>query len=173
MHVWDLWLPILAATIGVHALCTLCWTALPHHKSEWTSEPMGAQLAETIRQRGFAPDAQIVLTEGEETSKDPASGRGMLILWKHKPSMGANVGMTLGFMFFAAVTIGYLASIAFDRGAPRLDVFRFTATAGLLTHAAAGVPNVIWFRRKFLMDFLDGVAYALVTGAAFAALWPE
>ena len=42
-----------------------------------------------------------------------------------------------------------------------------------VSDAAAGIPNVIWFRRKFLMDFLDGVAYALVTGVAFALLWPR
>ena len=73
----------------------------------------------------------------------------------------------------SALTIGYLATIALHQETSLVDVFRFTATAGVLTHVAAGAPHIIWFRRKFLLDALDGLAYALATGAAFAWLWPN
>lgn len=170
----DLWLPIVAAGLATHVLSTLAWIALPHHKPEWKHLRLGGAVGEAIRGEALGRGEQYVLTDAEaEGDPDPAKCRGMLILWNHTPSMGANIGMTLAFFFVAAATIGYLASIALVRETPRLDVFRFTATAGLLTHVAAGVPTVIWFRRKFLMDLLDGVAYALATGAAFALLWPN
>jgi hypothetical protein len=41
-----------------------------------------------------------------------------------------------------------------------------------LVYASSGLLNAIWFRRKILGDILDGVVYGLITGAAFALLWP-
>lgn len=172
LSVFDLWLPILVAGIATHVLSTLAWTALPHHKAEWGTLPMGP-VDEAARSVGAQPGGQYVLAAGDAATQDPSAGRGMLIYWRHTPSMGANIGMTLGYFLFAAFTIGYLASIAFPRGAAGIDVFRFTATAGVLTHVLAGIPTLIWFRRRCAMDLLDGVAYALATGASFAWLWPR
>lgn len=170
----ELWLPILAAGLVTHVLSTIAWIALPHHKPEWKHLRTAGPVGEGIRAENLEAGQQYMLTDAEqENDPDPGKCRGMLILWSHTPSMGANIGMTLAFFFFAAATIGYLASIALSRETPPLDVFRFAATAGFLTHAASGIPTVIWFRRKFLMDFIDGVAYALATGAAFALLWPS
>lgn len=168
----DLWLPILAAWLAVHVLSTLAWTALPHHKPEWSHLPIEGDLGAALTAAGAEPGQQYLLSTGDSHDNDPGKCRGMVVLWTHTPSMGKNIGMTLGFFLFAALTIGYLASIALPREAAALDVFRFTATAGLLTHAAAGIPTIIWFRRKFLMDLVDGVAYAVATGAAFTLLWP-
>jgi hypothetical protein len=168
----DLWLPILVAGLATHVLSTLAWTVFPHHRSEW-SHLAFAPINDAAQALGAKPDGQYVLTDDFENCKDPSKCRGMLIYWPHKPSMGANIGMTLAFFMAAALTIGYLATIGLHKETPLVDVFRFTATAGVLTHVAAGVPHIIWFRRKFLLDALDGLVYALATGAAFAWFWPN
>ncbi|MEN0112054.1 MAG: hypothetical protein AAF805_15140 [Planctomycetota bacterium] len=175
METWsiaDLWLPIVVTGLATHVLSTLAWTVSPHHNPEWSPLPMYNDLDTLFRERGVERGTQYLLSLGAEADRDPAKCRGMLILWGHKPSMGSNIAMTLAFFFAAAVAIAYLASIGLPKSAPPVDVFRFTATVAFLTHAAAGVPTVVWFRRKFLMDFLDGVAYSLATGAAFTAFWP-
>jgi hypothetical protein len=172
LSVFDLWVPIAAAWLVTHVLSTLAWMALPHHKPEWSMLPVGP-IDESARAHGAKPGGQYVLVDGPTDTKDASTGRGMLIYWTHKPSMGANIGMTLAFFLAAAFTIGYLASLALPRGADALNVFRFTATAGILCHVMAGIPTLIWFRRKCTMDLLDGLAYALATGAAFTLLWPE
>lgn len=170
----ELWLPIVAAGLATHVLSTIAWIALPHHKPEWKHLRLGGPVGAAIRAENLTRGEQYVLTDAEaEGDPDPGKCRGMLILWNHTPSMGFNIGMTLAFFFFAAATIGYLASIALVKETSQLDVFRFAATAGFLTHAMGGAPTVIWFRRKFLMDFIDGVAFALATGASFALLWPS
>lgn len=169
----DLWLPILAAWLATHVLSTLAWTVLPHHKPEWKHLPLEGDVGDALKSAGTAPGQQYLLSTGESHDMDPGKCRGMVVLWDHTPSMGKNIGMTLAFFLFAATTIGYLASIALTRETSTLDVFRFTATAGVLAHVAAGIPTIIWFRRKFMMDLLDGLAYALATGAAFALLWPS
>lgn len=169
----DLWLPILVAWIATHILSTLAWTVLPHHRPEWRHLAKQGPLSDAMAALKTEPGAQYLISEGEAHDLDPGKCRGMLILWKHTPNMGANIGMTAGFFLVAAIAIGYLASIALTPQTSAVDVFRFTATAGLLTHVAAGVPTIVWFRRKFLMDLLDGGAYAFATGAAFALLWPR
>lgn len=169
----DLWLPILVAGLATHVLSTIAWTALPHHKPEWGFLPSEGDLDAALKAHGAEPGKQYLLSEGDPDEKDPGKCRGMVILWDHKPNMGKNIVMTLAFFFFAATTIGYLASIALGKETVPVDVFRFTATAGFLTHVLAGIPTIIWFRRKFLMDLLDGLAYSLATGAAFVLLWPQ
>ena len=169
----ELWLPILAAGLATHVLSTLFWTVSPHHRPEWGFLPAGGDVDAALKAHGATPGKQYLLSSGEPDDKDPAKCTGMVILWNHTPNMGKNIVMTLAFFFFAAATIGYLASIALGRESAPMDVFRFTATAGFLTHVLAGIPTIIWFRRKFVMDLLDGVAYALATGAAFMLLWPS
>lgn len=174
MSVWELWLPIVAAGFATHLLSTLAWTVLPHHKPEWRRLALGDGLDEALKSRGAEAGEQYLLsTSDDEHDMDPGKCRGTLILWDHTPSMGKNIGMTLAYFFATAFAIAYLASMAFSRESAAIDLFRFTATAALLTHAVGRLPSVIWFRRKFLMDCLDGVAYALATGAAFALLWPR
>ena len=53
-----------------------------------------------------------------------------------------------------------------------MKVFRFVGTAGILTYGTANILNGIWFGRKMVADIVDGIAYGLITGLIFAALWP-
>ena len=95
------------------------------------------------------------------------------MLWPAPPNMAVNIALTLAFFFAAAVVIGYLASLGLPPGASFLNVFRFVATAALLTHCAGQFPGVFWFRRRVAMDLLDRVAHAAATGLIFAAFWPS
>ena len=95
-----------------------------------------------------------------------------LYLWKPGGGMGANMFCTWLLFTVLSFIIAYLAGMVIAPGAERWFVFRFVATAGVLTYANANLLNAIWFRRKVLGDILDGVAYALITGAIFAFLWP-
>ena len=168
----ELWLPILVTGLVTHVLSFLAWVVLPHHKPEWKHLKF-APVDDAITPLGAKSGEQYVLTAGEEGDLDPAKCRGTLILWGHAPSMGKNIGMTLAFFFAVTTVIAYLTTIALPKEAAPIDVFRFTATAALLCHCLGGMPHVIWFRRKILLDVVDGLAYSLATGAAFALLWPR
>lgn len=170
--IFDLWLPILAAWISTHVLSTLAWTVLPHHKPEWKHLPYDLVEPATSSAATEA-GGQYVLTEAADGDPDPSKCRGTLVIWSRPPTMGINIGLTLAFFFVVALTIGYLASIGLHPESPPLEVFRFTATIALLTHCLGGRQLTIWFRRRWKMDMLDGLAYALATGASFALLWPS
>ncbi|MEM6330466.1 MAG: hypothetical protein AAF790_09470 [Planctomycetota bacterium] len=178
MTVYELWLPILLAGLAVHVCSTLAWVVLPHHKPEWTRLEGEDDLIDWLDARGV-PVGQYVFPfaadhdgTSEKFKSQAARCRGTLVLWPHVPSMGKNIALTLTHFLAAAAVIGYLASLALSPGDGFWAVFQFTAVAGVLTHVFCGLSNVIWFRRKVLMDLIDGAVYAAVTGLVFASLWP-
>ena len=71
--------------------------------------------------------------------------------------------------------IAYVAGLGLARGAESMLVFRATSAAALVAYGASPAMESIWkgvpwsTTAKFL---LDGVLYALTTGATFAWLWP-
>lgn len=179
MTVFELWKPILATGIATHVWSTLAWTALPHHKPEWTRVPAEDELQELIVHKQVPPGQYMFpFAEGgkdaatEEFQQKNAKCRGMLIVWADSLSMGKAIVQTLCWFILVAFTIGYLASLALVPGAPFGKVVQFVATAGLLAHVAAHFPHVFWFRRKMAMEVLDGVVQATLTGLIFAWLWP-
>lgn len=87
-------------------------------------------------------------------------------------TLGVAIGQTLPFFFVGEFLVNDLSSLALVWGASFLKVFRFSFTAGLLTHCAGLFPGVIWFKRRVGMDFLDKAAFALATGLCFALLRP-
>lgn len=179
MTVYELWLPIVLVGVATHILSTLAWTVLPHHVPEWQRLPDEDALQDALVAQN-ATSGQFIFPMTRDMDEMKSEGflakqgkcNGMLVLWSGPVSMGAAIGKTLAFFLAAAFCIGYLASMALEAGATFMDVFQFTTTAALLTHCAGLFPGVFWFQRKIAMDLVDKVAYAVVTGFLFAALWP-
>lgn len=179
MTVYDLWLPILTTGLATHIMSTLAWMVMPHHKSDWQGLPVEDELLDLVEQNSVPPGQYLYpyadkpeMMKSEEYQKNMARCRGTVTVWEKPPNMGLAIGQTIAFFMIAAFCIGYLASLALLPGAEFMKVFQFTMTAGLLAHCAGIFPGVFWFKRKIAMDLIDKVAYALVTGLVFAALWP-
>lgn len=178
MSVFELWLPIVIGGFLVHVASFLAWVVLPHHKPEWRKLDAEDDLIDLIDSKNI-PTGQYIFpfamgpeAETEEHKQKAAKCRGMLVLWPHVPSMGVNISLTLAYFLAVTFVIGYLASLALAPGAKAMDVFQVAFTAAFLTHVAGGLQQVIWFRRKVLMEVLDGLAYSIITGLAFALMWP-
>ena len=71
--------------------------------------------------------------------------------------------------------VACLASTVLAPGTHGHDVFHFTAVAAFMAYAVATWQNSIWYGRPWSMaakSTLDGLIYALITGAVFMWLWP-
>jgi hypothetical protein len=108
----------------------------------------------------------------EFQKKYEAGPRGILTILP-KTNMGLNLGLTLLYFLGVSFLLAYLATIALPKGADFLAVFRFVATAGLMTFLAAMVQQAIWFRPRIVGHVIESIAYAAITGVIFAALWPS
>lgn len=180
MSVIELWAPILLSGLAMHILSTVAWMALPHHKPEWLRLPNEDEFIKFLDDGKveaeqylfpFSRDPKEV--QSEEYQKKQNTCRGMLVMWKSPPNMGLAIAQTFVFFLVTAFVIGYVASNGVEVGASFMDVFQFVTTVGLLAHCAGKFPTVFWFKRRFAMDLVDGVAYAIVTGLIFAFLWPS
>jgi hypothetical protein len=178
--VWSLWLPILVSGIALFFASWAAWMLLPHHKSEWQGLPNEDAVLDVLRSTNVPPGQYMFPYsckpedwQSEEFKLRREKGpTGTLTTWAKPPNMGVNMLCTLLFFIIANFVIGYLAGIALDPGEAFMKVFRFVGTAGILTYGTANILNGIWFGRKMVADIIDGVAYGLITGLIFAALWP-
>ncbi len=178
--VWSLWLPIIVSGVALFFASWAAWMLLPHHKPEWTGLPDENTVMETLR-RTNVPPGQYMFPysskpedwKSEEFQRRRETGpTGTLTVWEKPPNMGVNMLCTVLFFVIANFVIGYLAGIALDPGESFMKVFQFVGTAGILTYGTANILNGIWFGRKMVADIIDGIAYGLITGLIFAALWP-
>jgi hypothetical protein len=178
--VWSLWLPILVSGVALFFASWMAWMLLPHHKGDWRGLPDDEAFCKLVREGDIAPGQYMFpYCPNPEEWKSEAfkdrmkvGPRGILYIWPGSGNMGLNLFCTWLLFTVLSLVIAYLAGMVIPPGASAWEVFRFTSTAGLLTYAASGLLNAIWFRRRIWGDILDGVAYAAITGAIFAWLWP-
>jgi hypothetical protein len=97
--------------------------------------------------------------------------RGVLTILP-KVNMGKNLGLTFLYFLGVSIGLGYLATVAIKPGAGFLSVFSFVFPAAFLIFVAAIVQHAIWFRPRIVGHVIESVAYAAITAALFAGLWP-
>ncbi len=175
-----LWLPIVASGIALFFASWLAWMILPHHKKEWTGLANEEAVMGAIKSGAIAPGQYVFpyaecstdMNKEEFKAKMQAGPNGSLIIWPGPCSMGVNLLCTIIFFTVVSFAIAYLAAMVIAPGADRWFVFRFVGTAAIIAYGSANILNGIWFGRKMVGDIMDGIAYGLITGAIFAALWP-
>jgi hypothetical protein len=176
----SLWLPIILSGLALFFASWAAWMVLPHHKGEWKGLPNEEAVMSGLRNANIPPGQYVFpyackpedMKSEEYQRRSQAGPIGSLTIWKKRPDMGLNMVCTLLFFTVANFVIAYLAGTAINPGADFMSVFRFVGTAGILTYGTANILNGIWFGRKMAADIIDGIAYGLITGLIFAALWP-
>lgn len=179
----QLWLPILLSAAAIWIASAVIWMVMPHHKNDFQKVPNEDALISALKSLNLPTGSYHFPHCGtHKESRDPEFQR----KWKEGPAgmlnimkcdgMGKNMILTFLVQLVANTCIAYLATFSLDRGIPFIDSFRFFATAGALTWCFASLPNQIWFgasRSAKIACFIDGLIYAAITGAIFAAFWPK
>ena len=184
INLLDLWLPILLSAVFVFVVSSVIHMVLQVHKADYKKLAGEADVLAAIRAQSVAP--------GEYMFPCPASMKEMCspeMIAKFKegpvghltirpsgvPAMGKSLGQWFAYSIVIGLFVAYIATLGLPAGAEGMSVFRLTSAAAVLGYALGYVPDSIWkglswnTTGKFV---LDGVAYGLVTGAAFAWLWP-
>ena len=185
MSVLDLWLPILLAAVAVFVASSVLHMALPWHKGDWKKLPDEADILKVGRDHG--------LTQGQYMFPFPASMKEigspeMMVKWNEgpvgnmtvmpngMPSMGKSLMQWFGFSVLISVFVAYLGSLSLPAGAETSEVFRVTATVGVLGYAFNSVVDSMWKGQSWAITLrfvVDGIVYAVATAAIFTWLWPE
>jgi len=150
------------------------------HKKDWRKLRKEDEFIAAVRQceipQGsymFPMTESLAEMKNEEFQrKFDAGPRGIVTVFGEM-NMGVVLVLTLIYFFVLSFMLAYLSTIALKPGAPFLDVFRFVSTAGLMTFLSAIVHHAIWFRTRIVGHIIDSIAYAILTGLIFAAMWPK
>lgn len=182
----QLWIPILASAAAVWIASAVVWMAMPHHKKDMIKLPDQEGFISALRAMNIPPgNYGIPHGCGGEGMKDPVMKEawekgplGHMTLWKTPVSMGRN--MIITFLAYLAIStlMAYVGWTALGPAAPGetfLHTFRVMGAMGVAAYAFSIIPGMTWFGaygRAIIMSMIDGIAYGLITGAIFAALWP-
>jgi hypothetical protein len=178
--VFSLWLPILLCTVVLFFVSFLSWVVLPFHRKDWVKLPDEESFLEGVRKSNpplgsymFPGCADPNEQNSPEYQKRFAENPRGVVTFLPVPNMGRNLGLTVLFFFVTSFTLGYLGTIGLPAGSDFLKVFRFFATAGLLTYLSSMVCHSIWFQNRIVGHVLESIMYALLTGVIFAFFWPK
>jgi hypothetical protein len=180
----DLWLPILVSAVFVFVASSLIHMVLQIHKGDYEKLPDEASALQALRAAGVRPGQ--FMFPCPSSMKDCGSPE-MIAKWQEgpvgtlvmrpngAPGMGKALGQWFAFCLVVSVFVAYLTGLALPPGADAMRVFRIAGTVAVLGHAFSSVNDSIWkgIRWRTTLKFVfDGIVYGLVTGAAFAWLWP-
>lgn len=180
----QLWIPILVSAVGVFVASSFVHMVFKWHRSDYLKLPNEDEVRGTVRKANLTPGLYNLIhcpdmkdmQSPEVQQKFKEGPVGMLVLFPSgMPNMGAMLGKWFVLNLFVSLMAAYLAGRALVPGADFGEVARVTATVAFLSYAVGSISDGIWFgrtRSAVLKDLLDAAIYAVVTGAAFALLWP-
>lgn len=182
MTLTALWLPILLSSAVVFILSSVIWAVIGYHNSDWRKLPdeEGARAA----LRGVPPGQYTVPHAADNKARASEEWRArfregpaaMLTVVPHGSlHMGKQLGLWFVYCLAISFMIGYVAAATLAADATYLQVFRITATVGVLAYAGAAPLGGIWFGHtpgRVVKDIVDGLIYGLATAGVFGSLWP-
>lgn len=175
----SLWLPIVVSAVALFFASFLSWMVVRLHQKDWVKLDKEDEFMKAVADLEISAGSYMfpcVNTPEEMKSEEyqrkwEAGPCGILTVYT-KVNMGKNLALTFLYFLVVSFCLGYLATLAIEPGADFMAVFRFVSTAGLLTFLAAIVQHAIWFHNRIVGHVIESIAYAAITGAIFASMWP-
>lgn len=178
-----LWLPILVSAVFVFVVSSVIHMALPIHKGDFKKLPDEDRILDAMR--GTVPPGQymfpcpMAMKDWGSPEMQAKLARGpvgsIVVKAGNSINMGKSLGQWFAFCLVIGVFVAYLTGLALPWGAEGMRVFRIAGTVAVLGHAFSCVHDSIWKGISWVTTLkfvFDGLIYGVVTGAAFAWLWP-
>ena len=184
MSISQLWLPILVSSVLVFIASSLAWMVLPHHKKDIKVLPDEKAWMEHVAKTSLAPGMYMwpnAATPEEMKSEEfkaryEAGPWGTVTIGTGQPNFGRN--LLFVFLVYAGISVlvAYVTGRAHGAGANFATILPVATAAAILGYCAGSIPGAIFMAKpaRFVMtDFADALAYAVLTGIIFSALWPS
>jgi hypothetical protein len=180
-----LWIPILVSAVFVFIALAIVHLIPGWHQSDMAAVPGEDRVLETLRGLNVQP-GEYRFPYGKTTKEMEAPAfvekmkRGPVGTMTIRPTgelpFGKMMGQWFVYSLIVAVLVAYITGRTRSAGAPFLEVFRVSSAVTFCCYAVAHWQGWIWWGRstRFTLTYsVDGLVYALVTGATFGWLWPR
>jgi len=180
-----LWLPIVVSAVFVLIALAIIHGLLGWHRHDMAALRGETKIMERLRDLNVQPgDYRFPygttvdeMTAPEFVEKMKQGPVGIMSIW---PNGEINMGKLMGQWFVYSLAIAVLAAYVTGRtrgpGAPYFEVFRVSGAVAFCCYVVALWQNWIWWgksTRFTVTNSLDGIIFALITGATFGWLWPR
>lgn len=185
IHAAALWLPALVATVAVFMASAVVWMAMPHHKKDFAGAEDEDGLMDAVRKCVSVAPGMYYFPfakwgqENADAYKDKvrAGPVGILRVRDPKSALDMRSALIKAFLQYAAINavIALLAAGVVGTEAHFAEVFHVTGLAAFLAYGFVGVQESIWFGlpgKVAVKHAVDGLVYAVITGAVFGWLRP-
>lgn len=179
----SLWLPILVSSVVVFFASFLAWMVLGHHKADVKALPDERAFIDRVSELKIPAGTYMWpnCATGEDMKSPEFQQRfdagpwGSINIVGAKPNFGQNLTLTFLFYVVVSVFVAYITGEARGPGSGFGPVFQVAGSVAILAYCAGSIPNAIFFSKpgRFVFtEFVDGLAYGLLTGLVFALMWP-
>src|SRR5262245_46520027 len=179
-----LWMPILVSAVFVFIALAIVHMIPGWHQGDMAAVPGEDKVMETLRVLGLQP-GEYRFPFGRTTKEMEAPAfidkmrAGPVGVMTIVPNGELAFGKMMGLWFVYSLVISVLAACVtghtHGRGTPFGEVFHVSAIVAFCCYVVAHWQSWIWWgksTRITLTYSVDGLLYALVTGATFGWLWP-
>jgi hypothetical protein len=188
----QLWIPIVLSAVLVFVASSIIHMVLKWHNSEYRKLPNEDAVGAAIRAGNAAvgqyfiphcPDMKQMQTP-EMQRKFVEGPIAFIVL---RPPGPPRMGSALVQWFVYSLVVGFVgACVALNTQPAAAGVLAATAAAheaaivtgaiAFFAYAGGALPGAIWMGKPWsaaMKELLDGIIYAVITGATFAWLWPH
>ena len=180
-----LWMPMVVSAVFVFIALMIAHMMPGWHSADMSAVPGEDAVMETLRRLNVQPGEyrfpygnttkEMEAPEFVEKMKSGPVGT-MTIRPSGELPFGRMMGLWFVYSLVIAVFAAYITGRTQPLGASFLEVFRVSGAVTFCCYVIALWQNWIWWgksTRLTLTYSVDGLVYALVTGATFGWLWPR
>ena len=185
MPLFSLWIPVLASAVVVFVISSILHMALTYHRADYKRLPNEEAVRDALGKGSLPPGLyQLPYCSSSKEMQDPASKakfeRGpvgvITIIANGMPAMSKYLAQWFMFCLLVSFIAAWVARHTLHAGDDGPLAMQIT---GIVAFAAYGLTNVldsIWKGQPWsntARSLIDGVIYAVATGAMFCLLWPK
>jgi len=188
----QLWIPIVLSAVLVFIASSIIHMVLKWHNSEYRKLPNEDAVGAAIRAGSATPGQYFIphcpdMKQMQTPEMQRKFVEGPIAFVVLRPPGPPRMGGALVQWFVYSLVVGLIgACVAVNAqpaaagvlaaGAAANEAAIVTGAIAFFGYAGGALPGAIWMGKPWsaaMKELLDGIIYALITGATFAWLWPH
>ena len=180
----SLWIPVVVSAIVVFVGSSILHMVLKYHKADYKSLANEEAVRQALNKASCPPGLYFTpYCTDMKQMKDPAFQEkfqkgpvAMITVYpKGAPMLPKHLALWFGFSLLVSFVAAYVARHTLQPGADGMLVMQITGTVASAGYALSPVSDSIWKGQPWsntARAVIDGLIYAVLTGATFRLLWP-